>query len=239
MATTYPYPLDLTGQAATNKVPLERQTLNPPKEALDYHFILTKAGPYYRDTMVIKHITTGRTLVRNVDWMPGHKFHDASFETEGIRGGIYQSILFADKTLSGQVELTVYQTLGGEWSLDEQKLLEIQSNRAIDPRTMTYEEVAEKPNAFPPIEHAHDVQDLTGMAEVITSNYDIAAAIREKTQTFLNNPPILMSEYYNKDEIDAALEALQGGGASPEDLLLIIDSMTTSFNTAADDLSKL
>lgn len=239
MATTYPYPLDLTGQAATNKVVLERQTLNPPKEALDYHFILTKAGPYYRDTMVVKHITTGRTLVRGTDWMPGHKFHDASYETEGIRGGIYQSILFADKTLSGQVELTAYQTLGGEWSLGEQKLLEIQSNRAIDPRTLTYEEVSGKPNAFPPIEHAHDVSDLTGMGELIIANYDIAAAIREKTQTFLNNPPILMSEYYNRDEIDAALEGLQGGGASPEDLLLIIDSMTTSFSTAADDLAAL
>lgn len=184
MATTnYPYPLDITGQAATNKVVLERQTLNPPGEPLDYHFILPFAGPFYRDTMKLRHITTGRTLVRGVDWLPGYKFHSASFETEGIRGGLYMAILFTDRTLSGQVELTEYQNLGGEWTLDEQKILEIMSNRAIDPRSLTYEEVADKPTVFPPIEHPHDVADLTGMAEVIESNHDIAAAIREGNMT--------------------------------------------------------
>lgn len=184
MATTnYPYPLDITGQAATNKVPGERQTLNPPSEPLDYHFILPFAGPYYRDTMKLRHITTGRTLVRGVDWLPGYKFHSASFETEGIRGGLYMAILFTDRTLSGQVELVEYQNLGGEWTLAEQKILEIMSNRAIDPRQLTYEEVADKPSVFPPIEHPHDVADLTGMSELIAAEHDIAAAIRERGLT--------------------------------------------------------
>ncbi|MNQ11598.1 hypothetical protein D3C85_244870 [compost metagenome] len=238
--TDYLYPVDLTGQAATNKVLKERQTLNPPGEPLDYHFILTKAGPYYRDTLKLKHITTGRTLTRGVDWMPGHKFHSASYETEGIRGGIYQSILFMDRTLSGIVEITEYQVLGGSWSLNETKLLEIASNRAIDPRTVTYEEVSGVPTAFPPIEHAHDVTDLTGLAEVIASNYDIAAAIRERTDHWLENPPVLFSEYYSRDEMDAILQDLSaGGGASDEDLIQMIDSMTTSYATAANQLAAI
>lgn len=206
--TDYLYPLDITGQAATNKVLNERQTLNPPGEPLDYHFILSKAGPYFRDTMKLVHITTGRALVRGVDWMPGHKFHSASYETEGIRGGIYQSILFMDRTLSGQVQLAEYQTLGGTWSLSEAKLLELASNRALDPRMVTYEEVADKPTNFPPIEHPHDIADLTGVSELIIANYDIAAAIRERTQDWLDNPPRLMTEYYTRDEMDA--KALDG-----------------------------
>lgn len=181
--TDYLYPLDITGQAVTNKVLNERQTLNPPSEPLDYHFILPFAGPYFRDTMKLVHITTGRALVRGIDWMPGHKFHSASFELEGIRGGIYSSILFMDRGLSGQVQLAEYQTLGGEWTLSEQKILEVLSNRAVDPRSLTYDEVSGKPNVFPPIEHSHDVSDLTGMIELIQSNYDISASIRARDMT--------------------------------------------------------
>lgn len=232
--TTYKYPLDLGGLAATNKVnPAERQTLNPPAEALDYHFVLTKAGPYYRDSMVVKHIPTGRTLIRGVDWFPGHKFHTASYETEGVRGGIYQSVLFADRTLSGQIDLGQYQVLGGEWSLDENRLLEILSNRALDPRYTTYEQVSGKPTVFPPIDHAHDGADLTGLGDVVTANLAIAAAIRQRTQTWLDNPPIIMAEYPTWDDLEARLDGVgTGGGASLEELEELVDSMTKSYTTA-------
>lgn len=238
MATTdYLYPLDISGVAATNKVPNEKQTLNPPTEALDYHFILPFAAPYFRDSMVLRHITTGRPLTRGVDWMPGHKFHTASYETEGIKGGIYASILFMDRTLSGQVEMVSYQTLGGTWTLSHNKLLELMSNRAIDPRTLTYESVSGIPVAFPPIPHSHDATDLTGMGELITANYDIAAAIRARTQSWLDNPPFLMSEYYSRDQMDEKLSNLTGG-ESQKDLEELVAALTVAYNEAADDLSK-
>jgi hypothetical protein len=81
---------------------------------------------------------------------------------------------------------------------------------------------------------------MTGLAEVIASNYDIAAAIRERTDHWLENPPVLFSEYYSRDEMDAILQGLDtGGGAAEEDLIAMIDSMTTSYTTAANQLAAI
>jgi len=207
----YLYPLDTTGEAPSNKIPNERQTLNPPEEPLDYHFIIPKAGPYYRNTLQLIHIPTGRTLVRGADWAAGHKFHSASYELQGIQGGVYLSVLLYDRTLSGEVQL-IYQNLGGEWTLDENKILEILSNRAVDPRLVTYDEVSGKPNVFPPIDHNHPAEDMTGFAELIQATYDVAAAIRERTQDWLDNPPIIIGDWYNKDEVDGLIASLEDSG---------------------------
>lgn len=204
----YLYPLDVTGVALTNKVSNERQTLNPPSEALDFHFILPFAGPYYRDSMRLVHITTGRLLTRGIDWMPGHRFQSASYELESIYGGVYGSILFLDRTLSGLVQLAEYQTLGGEWTLDENHILDILSNRATDPRSVTFDEVSDKPLLFPPVEHGHPVDDFTGMSEMIEATNDVAAAIRQRTDDWLENPPILFGEYYTRTQIDVKFNGI-------------------------------
>lgn len=198
----YLYPLDITGLAVTNKVVIERETLRPPVEPLDFHFTIPKAGPYFRDSMVIKHITSGRTLVRGVDWSPGHKFLKASFETQNTRGGLYTSVLLFDRTLSGELEYTEYQTIGDNWTLSENKILEILANRVVDPRSATYEEVSGKPEVFPALPHDHPSDDFTGMVEQVEATYDVATAIRQQTDTFLQNPPVLFGMYYKKTEID-------------------------------------
>lgn len=199
----YLYPEDPTGEATTNKVVGEFQTVNPPDEAFDFNWIIPKAGPYFRDTMRLYDVTTGDELYENVDWAPGHKFLSASHETQYVHGGIYASILFLNNRRSGQVELREYQTLGGNWGLDESKILELLDAKATDPRFVSYEEVNGKPEVFPPIDHNHPADDMTGFRELIEANYDISAAIREKTESFLTNPPILMSEFYTKDQIQA------------------------------------
>lgn len=208
----YLYPEDQTGFAATNLIVGEKQTLNPPPAPEDndgeitFHIVIPFAMPFYRDSLTIKHVPTGRMLIRGTDYAPGYRFNTASFELESKRGGIYGGILLYDRTLSGQIELS-YQTLGGNWTLNENKIFEILSNRAIDPRTVTYEVVSGKPDVFPPLPHNHPVDDFTGAAEIIASNYDIAAAIRERTSDWLKNSLDILSDYYSKDEIDAMNEA--------------------------------
>jgi len=235
----YLYPLDLTGAAATNKVVNESRTLNPPEEELDFHFLLPWAGPYFRDTMVLRHITTNRLLIRGVDWAPGHKFNSASYELQNTKGGVYASILLFDRKLSGQVRMDSYQTLGGAWTLSENKILEIMSNKIADPRQVAFEEVNGLPEVFPPTEHTHPADDMTGFAELIAATYDVAAAIRARTQSWLDNPPLIPNLYYTKDEIDAKLLEIEGGGASVSDLEEMIDSMTASYTQAANELGAL
>lgn len=204
----YLYPQDDFGTAITNKVTLERKTLNPPSEVDHYHFILPAAAPYYRDTMKLRHISSNRVLVRGVDWTPGHRFESASYETENVKGGIYGSIMFYDMELSGQVELTEYQTLGGNWTLSENQLLEIASNRLQDPRTVSYEQVNGKPDVFPPTGHNHPSEDFTGMLEAIMALAGVEQAIRERTEDWLANPPVMFELYYFKTQVDALLAAL-------------------------------
>lgn len=235
----YLYPEDITGAAATNKVGPERQTLNPPDEEFDFNWIIPKAGPYFRDTMKIFNVATGLELKRGTHWAPGHKFVSASYELQGLKGGIYGSILLMDNTLSGQIELRVYQTLGGAWTLDEGKILELLDAKSIDPRSVAYEEVSGIPEAFPPIEHNHPADDMTGMSEQVAATYDIAAAIRERTNDWLENPPLLPQLYYTRDQIDAMLADVGGGGAEIADLEELLDSMTESYSTAADQLGAL
>lgn len=232
------YPEDITGVATTNKVVKEFQSLNPPEGEFDYHWLIPKATPFFRDTLELYHSGTGRKLIRGSDWAPGHKFVTASFELQGIKGGIYASVLLLNKALAGQVELRVYQTLGGNWTLNATKILELLDAKAVDPRFVTYDEVSGKPDVFPPTEHNHPADDLTGMRELVDSNYDVAAAIREQTQDWLNNPPILFSEYLTKDETLTLLEDV-GGGSDPADLELIVTSMTNAFGKAADDLAAI
>lgn len=207
VVTSYLYPEDYTGVAATNLIVGERQTLNPPVENLEFHYILPMATPYFRDSVVLTHITTGRRLNRGVDWAAGHKFESASYQLENTQGGVYASILFYDITLAGQVQLQ-YQTLGGQWTLDHNTILEILSNKVVDPRSVTYEEVQDKPVLFPPTGHNHPADDFTGMAELLIAQYAVAAAIRDQTQTWLDNPPVLFGLYYLASEIDTMFAAL-------------------------------
>lgn len=207
--TQYLYPEDRTGAAATNKILNEGHTLNPPTEPLDFHFLIPNATPFFRDTMVVTNVATGLPLVRGSDWFPGHKFVAASFELQNVKGGVYASILLANRNLAGQLKLS-YQTLGGAWTLDENTILAILSNRATDPRMTSYDEVSGKPTVFPPTDHNHDAADLIGMGELVDATYDVAAALRERTADWLQNPPMLMAQFYNKDAVDAAnLNAIQ------------------------------
>lgn len=199
------YPIDMTGAAATNKVTGERHTLNPPVETRDYHFLLTRSGPFYRDTLVLTHETSGRTLVENLDWVPGHAFESASFETEYAKGGIFQSIVFLDRGLSGTILLNEYQVLGGEWSLDENKILEILSNRLHDPRSYSYEMVSGKPDTFPAIRHQHPGDDLVGQRQLVEAVTLISGRLNEQLTSlppFLRN---LLLNYYPKSVLDQML----------------------------------
>ena len=207
----YFYPVDVTGFLPTNKVPPEGHTINPPESIpnqINYNFMIPFAGPYYRDSIKMTHVTSGRVLQRGIDWMPGHKFLSASMETEQVRGGIYLSVLFLDQTLAGQVMINEYQTLGGPWALNENKIFEIMANRAIDPRSVSYDEVAEKPEVFPPVDHQHASADFIGMTEAVLGMLGIATAVREQTNSYLKNPPVMFGLYYKKSEIDIKMNGV-------------------------------
>ncbi len=170
--TTYAYPFDPTGTKAANSIQGERQTISPPGWS-DFYFVIPKAAPYFRESLKVYHHPSGRLLVEGVDYLPTHRFHDASL---AVGKPVFGSITFFDKTLEGVVELH-YQTIGGKWTIDEQTILAVLSDKLTNPRITTWEEVIELPDRFPVIDHEWDLVDMVGMSAVVDKLGEIREAI--------------------------------------------------------------
>jgi hypothetical protein len=166
------YPFDPTGTAGTNLVSGERQVVNS-SGIMDFFFIIPKAGPYFRDSLKVKLYPSGVELIEGVDYNPTHLFHAATHAT-GL--GVYGSITFYDHTLSGTISLQ-YQTIGGDWVIDEAKILTILANTLVDPRITTWDEVVDLPYQFPIIAHEFNVDDFVGANDIVAGIAGIREAI--------------------------------------------------------------
>lgn len=170
MSNAIAYPFDPSGALASNRITAEHQTISPP-ELSEFHFIIPGATPFFAESMVVVHLPSQRTLVEGVDYVPSHYFHDASL---ACARPIYGSIIFLDSQLTGAVRMA-YQTLGGDWTLNSAKIVEILSNKLTNPRRVTWEQVADLPYAFPPIDHDWHLDDMVGMSEIV----DVLEGIRD------------------------------------------------------------
>jgi hypothetical protein len=166
------YPFDPTGTAGTNLVSGERQVVNSPG-IMDFFFIIPKAGPFFRSSLKVKLYPSGVELIEGVDYNPTHLFHAASHAT-GL--GVYGSITFYDHTLSGTISLE-YQSIGGDWVIDEAKILTILANTLVDPRITTWDEVVNLPYQFPIIAHEFNVDDFVGAEDIVEGIGGIRDAI--------------------------------------------------------------
>lgn len=173
MAVTYPF--DPTGNATSNRVPNENQALSPGQYR-DFHFIVPKAAPFYADGLVLRRQGQSQPLVEGVDFYFSHKYVAASYSL-GKR--IYGSISFYDESLAGTAIIT-YQTVGGEWTLDDQKILEVLGNQAFNPRVVSWDEVVNYPETFPPIYHDFATDDLVNFNEAVDEIRALADAIQFK-----------------------------------------------------------
>lgn len=175
---TYAYPFDPTGTLSSNRITGELQIISPPNWS-DFYFIVPLAAPFFRESLVVTYTPNGGPatipLVEGQHYSATHRFHDASLATAHP---IYGSLTFMDKTLAGVISLT-YQTIGGEWTVMQEVITEILSNKLSNPRITTWEEVAELPHEFPIIDHPWDLVDMVGASDIVTAIYGIRDAIAD------------------------------------------------------------
>lgn len=221
---TFDYPFDPTGTQASNKITGEKHVLSPPAWK-DYHFIIPKMAPFFRESIKIRKLPSGDPLVEGVDYVVTHLFHDASL---AIAKPIYGSITFYDKEFDGVIEIVEYQTLGGEWTVDEDTITEILVNNAINPRITTWEQVVETPREFPVIDHQWHLDDMVGISEV-------EAAILRISDVLLatGDPEVAIDDHLRRTDNPHAVTKAQVGLGNVDDFLTA--NRTESEDGSASD----
>ena len=198
------YPFDPTGTKGSNRIVREKHALSPPAWK-DYHFIIPKLAPFFRGSLKIRDLNTGRELIEGVDWAASHRFMDASRATARP---VYGSITFYDKTLLGVMEIE-YQTLGGDWTIDSDLILELLVNTATNPRITTWEEIVDVPHQFPVIDHEYHLDDLVGMSQVKDAIENVGRTIQDTRDV----RPIVSSHINNQDNPHQVTKAQIGLGS--------------------------
>lgn len=159
------YPVDYTGQAASNKITGEQIIILPPGDRL-FHYTMPRFAPFFEEGLVVKIRDTNNNvipLVKGVDFYLGHKFMDASLAT---MHPLFGSIQFLRRDIVGTLVVD-YQTLGGIWTISADQITEILMNTILNPRITSWEQVVERPVDFPVVDHPWDLDDMVGQKEIL------------------------------------------------------------------------
>ena len=159
------YTFDPHASVPANLITNERHTLTP-KNGYTFHYTIPDYAPFYiKDLKVYKKTQQGAKtyLVEGVDFVVGYEFLQAVNST-GIP--VYGAISFINRNLAGDIYLD-YRTVGGAWTISQNKIAEIIADLQYNPIITTWEQVANIPYQFPPTAHSHDVQDLTSFSDLL------------------------------------------------------------------------
>jgi hypothetical protein len=172
---------DPTGTLAANLVSGEVHTIIA-NTGQNFNFIVPLFAPFFAYAgafSVLYHPPSGpdRLLVEGVDYNLAFQFLGAS---RGTALPVYGGIVLLNNTLAGNLTLA-YRTLGGNWTINRPALNAILTGFVQNPRTTTWEIVANLPTVFPPITHAWNLQDLVGASQIVTAINSIATAVTNKT----------------------------------------------------------
>lgn len=216
----YAYPFDPTGELNDNLIVKESHVIDPP-DYTDFYFVVPTIGPFFEHNLEVRHWPSGRILINGVDFILSYKFLGASRATAKP---VYGAISILDRVISGVLEVT-YQTIGGPWTIDENKAAELLSNAINNPRRTTWEQVVELPHAFPVIDHEWDLVDMVGASELKDSLDKITDALYDQ----IGNSTSGENHATNKSNPHEVTKAQVGLGS--------VDNFSTASFTEATDPS--
>ena len=174
---SYEYSLDTTGNLAANKIINEDHTVTKENDK-DYNFIIPRYAPYHAGSLrvFLKEGNSLTALTEGTDWNPSLHFTGASL---AIGRPIYGAVSFNRPDFEGEVRIE-YQTLGGQYTLDEAGIAEILANIIYNPRGLTWEKITNLPTTFAPTDHPWNFEDMVGMREIKEALLKIEEAILSK-----------------------------------------------------------
>lgn len=171
----YVYPVDYTGQKATNLVQGEQHAVTESNYR-DYFFIVPTFAPFFTNNFKLTHQAedgTVKELHEGVDYTFVLSYLGAS---RSIGIPVYGGISLNNLYTSGVVSLD-YQTLGGPWMADSAYVLERIAEKNYNPRTTAWDNLTNVQETFPPVNHNLDFDYVYGQKELIDQMQAIAEAI--------------------------------------------------------------
>jgi hypothetical protein len=196
---TVTYPFDPTGSNPLNRITNEQHVITSTNFR-DYHFFIPKLAPFFAETFSMTFLNTDgsvRNMVEGRDYYLSHHFISAS---RACARPVYGSITFLDTDTAGVARIT-YQTVGGDWTLDEQTIAEILANNLNNPRTSSWEQIVEMPVMFPVIDHQWNLVDMVGASDLVESMDNVRDAL---LQTSDGGLPQHIADKNNPHEVSKA-----------------------------------
>lgn len=180
---TYVPAFDYTGTLPANLITDEKHNITAAN-GRDFHFIVPLFAPFfvYDDSLVIGHTSASgiyTVLREGIDYLPAYQFIGAS---RSCAKPIYGAIGFINTKLAGTITLS-YHTLGGNWTLDLAEITSILTNALLNPRSLSWEQVVDKPVLFPVIDHEWNLTDLVGASDIVRELHGVADAILASSDT--------------------------------------------------------
>ncbi|TXI11108.1 MAG: hypothetical protein E6Q68_06845, partial [Polynucleobacter sp.] len=201
------YPFDPQGTAPSNKIIGEQHVLTSVNSS-SFHFISPRLSPFFEDSLVIEYKDPQGNIVpltKGIDWWPSHTYIGAS---RACAKPIFGSITFFNTALAGSVKLT-YQTIGGQWVLDDAAYAAMLAGVLYNPLITSWEQISGVPVVFPVVDHQWDLVDMVGEAEVVDAVHGIETAIREQAQQSWSDHIANSNNPHNVSKTQLGLQNIQ------------------------------
>ncbi len=149
--------LDLTGQAASNRISNEVWTVGPSSMA-----IVPQQTPFFTKGLVVQN-AAGQILAPVLQYKALPLIQAATAQAgQDICGGI----LITDPTQVGQITIT-YQAIGGQYSGSNATIAATLATLPLVAGQIQWGEITNVPSTFPPTDHTQDASTIYGLDEVV------------------------------------------------------------------------
>lgn len=167
------YRLDPTGSSPNNKVVNEPRHIGFENKNRVFQ---PRAGAFYVDSMYLVDAQTHQPLVRERDFKC---IHLDTANTHKFGKAIAFMVVITNPSVSSDVYGS-YQAVGGMSSYLVPVINQLIPMLENDDRTLSWNNIVDRPPAFPPGPHYHDVGDFYGFEYMVLSLMQISELITDK-----------------------------------------------------------
>ncbi len=230
--------LDKTGLSLDNAITNELHTTGSTANRL----ILPKFGAFYSDSLRVYSIdpdTQIQTLLQeNVGYVATEMLHKV---TALVGQSVCTVILITESSINTSFSIS-YQALGGHDQVNRENLFQLISDATNLTDSVRWEDILNKPKAFPPAPHLQDSLDIYGLEYIVEAINRLDNAIitgdRQAHQTLIDklvyykDEVLVNNDYIVQDRVDLVMTLVK----SATDTLTIVSEFIRNTTEILDEI---